>query len=278
MRRLALVACAALVLAGCGDEGGSDRPTVAFLFANGQDPREPFTDAVEELCDDCAVLTENAEGDAGMQQEQAEKVLDEGADVLIVQPVDGASAGRIVDAAHDKNVPVVGYEAAIRGTEPDYTVAYDDRSAGKLQAEALLDRIGDTPGRIVMLNGPAGDGNAKLLKLAAHAVLDPTDHQVVREYDSPDTTEETGQREMADAIAKLGPNGFVGVYAATDDLARGATAALEAAGIDVPVTGTTVERPVDALAEKAAEFATALANGDKPPDRTAAVPLEPAAG
>jgi D-xylose transport system substrate-binding protein len=89
---------------------------------------------------------------------------------------------------------------------------------------------------------------------------------------------------MEQAITAVGKDGFTGVYAANDGTAGGAIAAMKSAGIDpkkVPVTGQdaeltavqriiageqfmTVYKPIQPLAEGAAELAVAVANGEEP--------------
>jgi D-xylose transport system substrate-binding protein len=93
---------------------------------------------------------------------------------------------------------------------------------------------------------------------------------------------------MEQAITAVGKGKFVGVYAANDGTAGGAIAAMKSAGIDpktIPVTGQdaevagiqrilagdqymTVYKPIKPLADKAAEWATLLAQGKKPTDAT----------
>jgi D-xylose transport system substrate-binding protein len=139
-----------------------------------------------------------------------------------------------------------------------------------------------------MINGSPTDNNAKLFKEGAHSVLDSSGFKVAKEYDTPDWTPAKAQTEMEQAIAALGKTGFVGVLAANDGTGGGAIAAMKAAGIDVtkiPVTGQdaelaaiqriligeqymTVYKPIKPLADKAAEWAVALANGDKVTDAT----------
>ena len=55
--------------------------------------RPLFEAKVKELCPDCEVLYSNADQDAAKQQQQAEAALTNGAKVLVLDPVDAASAG-----------------------------------------------------------------------------------------------------------------------------------------------------------------------------------------
>ena len=90
---------------------------------------------------------------------------------------------------------------------------------------------------------------------------------------------------MEQAITATGADQIKGVYAANDGTAGGAIAAMKANGMDpkqIPVTGQdaeltgvqriiageqfmTVYKPIQPLAETAAELAVAVANGEEPP-------------
>jgi D-xylose transport system substrate-binding protein len=298
---VALAACASLALAACGGEAEPSGKTIAFLLPENdtvryeRSDRPRFERAVERRCPDCTVVYANAGGDAAKQQQQAQDAVTQGADVLVLDPVDGRAAAPVVDAAHAKHVPVISYDRLLMGSEPDYQVGFDSPSIGGLQGRSLVGGLKQDgrSGSIVMLNGAADDANAKVYKRAAHAVIDPSAYRVAREYDTPGWQPAAAKSEMAETIAVLGKDGFAGVYAADDGIAGGAIAALEDAGIDprtIPVTGQgaelaaiqrvvagrqhmTVYRPVAPLAERAAEWAVALADGDEPSDRTFKVPV-----
>ena len=287
----------ALFAAGCGDDdddegsaGGGGGKTIAFLLPENQTARYESSDRplfeknVKELCADCEVLYSNATQDAAKQQQQAEAALSQGVDVMVLDPVDGAAAAAIVKQANDKDVPVISYDRLLLNSKPDYYVEFDSPSVGKIQGQALVDKLKEDgkKGSIVMINGAPTDNNAKLFKQGAHSVLDGSGFKIAKEYDTPDWTPAKAQTEMEQAIAALGKNGFVGVYAANDGTAGGAIAALKGAGIDPstrPVTGQdaelaaiqrilageqymTVYKPIVPLAKTAAEWAVALANDE----------------
>jgi D-xylose transport system substrate-binding protein len=308
MRKFALFAVCLLValpIAACGDDdddgggGGGDGAsgTIAFLLPENQTARYESSDrpqfeaAVKEKCPDCKVLYSNATQDPAKQQQQAEAALAQGAKVMVLDPVDGAAAAAIVKQANDKNVPVISYDRLLLNSKPDVYVEFDSPSVGEIQGQALVDKLtaDKKKGSIVMINGAPTDNNAKLFKQGAHSVIDKSEFKVAKEYDTPDWTPAKAQQEMDQAIAALGKDGFVGVYAANDGTAGGAIAALKGAGIDPstrPVTGQdaelaaiqrilageqymTVYKPIVPLAQKAAEYAVGYLNDEKPSDTNA---------
>jgi len=299
----AVVLTIALVTAACssskksntatGSTGGSGGgQKIALLLPETKTARyetqdKPLFEAkVKDLCSDCEVLYSNADQDASKQQSQAEAALTNGAKVLVLDPVDSASAAAIANKAKQQNVPVIAYDRLINGAPIDYYISFDNEKVGKLQGQALVDKLkdaGDTSGKIVMINGSPTDNNASQFKAGAHSVIDNSGLTVAAEYDTPDWSPDKAQTEMDQSITNLGKDGFAGVYAANDGTAGGAIAAMKGVGVSPipPITGQdaelagiqriltgeqymTVYKAVKLEAEAAAEVAVAVAQGQKP--------------
>src|SRR6476646_816878 len=298
LRRLVGVGCAllavGLLVAGCGGSSGGGGTKIALLLPENETPRyesndkPDFEKAVEENCEDCEVLYSNAGGDASKQQSQAEAALTQGAEVLVVDPMDSKSAAAIAEQAKAQNVPVVSYDRLIENGEVDAYVSFDNEKVGELQAETLAKKLkedGSASGPVIMINGDPADPNAALFKKGAHKGFDAAGVQVAKEYDTPGWSAENAQREAQQAITALGNDGFAGIYAANDDTGGGAIAALKGAGInpeEKPVTGQdatvaglqrilagqqylTVYKEIPPEAKIAAELAIALAEGEEAP-------------
>jgi D-xylose transport system substrate-binding protein len=302
---VALAGAMTLSLAACGDDdddsGGSDTGggggggggSIALLLPESKtaryesQDRPNFEKKVKELCSDCDIIYSNADQDAAKQQQQAEAAITKGAKVMVLDPVDAASAGAIVNRAKQSNIPVISYDRLITDADIDYYISFDNEKVGKLQGDALVKKLGDdgAKGSIVMINGAPTDNNAKLFKEGAHSVIDSSDYKVAKEYDTPDWSPDKAQTEMEQAITALGKDGFVGVYAANDGTAGGAIAAMKGNGVDpkkIPTTGQdaelaaiqriligeqymTVYKAIKPEAEQAATLAVALAKGEEPP-------------
>lgn len=297
-RRGAVLAIAAallaLIVAGCGGGGGGGGAKIALLLPENETPRyetndrPDFEKAVEEICEDCEVLYSNAGGDAGKQQSQAEAALTQGAEVLVVDPMDSKSAAAIAEKAKAQGVPVVSYDRLIENGDIDAYVSFNNLKVGELQAETLAEKLkedGSASGPIIMINGDPADPNAALFKEGAHNGFEAAGVKVAKEYDTPGWSAENAQREAQQAITALGSNGFAGIYAANDDTGGGAIAAMKGAGIkpeERPVTGQdatvaglqrvlsgeqfmTVYKEIEPEAKISAEIAVALAEGEEVP-------------
>jgi D-xylose transport system substrate-binding protein len=301
----AFVGVMALALAACGDDdddgggggssgggGGGESGSIALLLPESKtaryesQDRPNFERKAKELCADCKIIYSNADQDAAKQQQQAEAAITNGAKVLVLDPVDAASAGAIVQNAKSRQIPVVSYDRLITDADIDYYISFDNEQVGKLQGESLVKKLKDdgAKGSIIMINGAPTDNNAKLFKEGAHSVIDGSGFKVAKEYDTPDWSPDKAQQEMEQAITAVGKDGFVGVYAANDGTGGGAIAAMKGNGIDPktrPTTGQdaelaaiqriligeqymTVYKAIKAEAEAAAELAVALAKGETP--------------
>jgi D-xylose transport system substrate-binding protein len=302
----ALAAAMSLSIAACGSDdddsgggggGGGESSggggSVALLLPESKtaryesQDRPNFERKLKEVCSDCDIIYSNADQDPAKQQQQAEAAITKGAKVLVLDPVDAASAGAVVARAKQSQIPVISYDRLITDADVDYYISFDNEKVGKLQGDSLTKKLGEdgASGDLVMINGAPTDNNAKLFAEGAHSVIDSSDYKVAKEYDTPDWSPDKAQQEMEQAITALGKDGFVGVYAANDGTAGGAIAAMKGNGIDpksIPTTGQdaelaaiqrilageqymTVYKAIKPEAEAAAELAAALVKGEKPP-------------
>jgi len=247
--------------------------------------RPLFEAAIKAQCADCQIIYSNADQDAAKQQQQAESALTQGANVLVLDPVDSKAAASIANTAKSSKVPVVAYDRFISGAPVDYYVSFDNEKVGQLQAQTLVDLLkksGKTSGKLVQINGAPTDNNAGQFKKGAHSVLDSSGFTIASEYDTPDWSPDKAQQYMESQLTNV-KTGLVGVYAANDGTAGGAIAALKGGGVNPlpPVTGQdaelaaiqrilagdqamTVYKAIKPEAEAAAKAALALASGQKP--------------
>ncbi len=298
LRRTAVAGLALLAGAGaltaCGSDDDSSSgdsskgATIALLLPESKTTRyetfdKPlFEDAVAKLCSDCDVKYYNADQDEAKQNSQVDSAINAGAKVIVLDPVNGAGAGGMVQAAHDADIKVVAYDRFIEGA--DYYLSFDNETVGKMQGEALVSAMGGK-GNILMLNGAPSDPNAAQFKAGAHSVIDASGIKILSEYDNPDWSPENAQQFVTDSLSKYKPSDIQGVYAANDGQAGGVVAALTGGGFKAdalpPITGQdaevaavqrilageqamTIYKPIPIEANTAAEVAVALANGDEP--------------
>lgn len=272
--------------AGGGGEGGAKK--IALLLPETKATRYEsfdrplFEAAVKAECADCEVIYSNADQDPKKQQEQFEAAMTQGADVIVLDAVDGKSAPTMVADAKAENVPVIAYDRFVKGA--DYYVSFDNEKVGELQGEGLVKAIeatGKKSGDIVMVNGAPTDANAADFKAGAHKVLDESGYTIAAEYDTPDWSPDKAQSWMEGQLSKV-KGDLVGVYAANDGTAGGVIAAMKGGGVkELPPVGGqdaelaaiqrlltgdqsfTIYKAIKPEAEDAAKNAVRLANGEE---------------
>jgi D-xylose transport system substrate-binding protein len=121
------------------------------------------------------VVFDSSGNDPLRQLQQVEEMLELGIDVLVLQPVNTATAGALVNLAHDTGVKVVGYDSMLQDGPLDVMVMQDSWAVGRMQAEAMVDWFrktrGDVAGRVALIRGQPGDANATALSSGALEII-----------------------------------------------------------------------------------------------------------
>ena len=247
---------AALLLAGCGRE--KETPTVRIGVALYQQ-EDTFISTVVQQLEQLARAEEQRRGikinlnlaDArssqSAQNEQVDRFLQQGYDMLCVNLVDRTAAAVIVDKAQAADVPVVFFnrepvEEDLARWDRAYYVGSPAATAGTLQGKIVLDAWGEDPASIdrngdgviqyVMLEGEPGHQDAlmrteysvKALMTAAVPVEKLANDNANWERGQASLRMEQWLQEFGDAIE--------GVFANNDDMALGAIDACLDAGME----------------------------------------------
>lgn len=258
MSMLATVAVGVTVLAGCGSTNASSNQSSGTSGATGSNgsaltdksfkigldlpetttaryetkDRPYFTEALKKFCPNCKLLYGNANSSASTQQQQAQSMLAQGANVLVVDPFDGVAAANIVSAAKTEKVPVVAYDRLIHSPDLTYVVSNDYTQVGKLQATTMIDamkakNVPTNSGGILMINGADTDNNAHSIHDGAMPVIQASGYQVLASHDTWDPTD--AQQWVAGQVTRFGHQ-IIGLYSANDNNGAAAMASLKAAG------------------------------------------------
>jgi len=237
------------------------------------------------------VLVQAANSSDSLQNSQAENLLTQKVDVLVVVPHNGKSAATIVKSAHQAGVPVIAYDRLILDSDLDLYVSFDNIKVGEMQAEYLVKRR--PKGNYVLIGGAPTDNNAKLFRQGQMNILTPyiqkKQIKVVADQWANDWLPVEALKIMENALT-LNHNRVDAVVVSNDGTAGGAIQALaeqklagrvlvsgqdaDLAGCQRVVAGTqsmTVYKPIRKLAEKAAEAAVALARKQQLADKTSPV-------
>ncbi|HST38607.1 MAG TPA: substrate-binding domain-containing protein [Conexibacter sp.] len=272
-------------------EGGSSGEdlTIAFLmpcstcadrFENQDKPL--FEAAVQRIAPGAKVIANNAEGDSARQVTQTESAITNGADVIVVSPLDEAAGAAISDKAQQARIPVVSYDGLITDGHADFYVSFDNEVVGQLQGEFLARELPEGA-TVAFINGDQSIAPGRQFKAGAHRALDPLIEsgrlRLGYEGDAQQFDPQKGRTLMEQALTRLNDR-VDGVIAANDGLAGGVVNALEPRGLTgrVLVTGQdatdaglqrillgqqtmSVYKAIKAEAEAAAGVAVALGTG-----------------
>jgi D-xylose transport system substrate-binding protein len=227
---------------------------------------------------------QNAQGDNAKFVSIAQSMIAQGVKVLLIDPADPQTGISVETAAKAAGIKVIDYDRVNLGGSADYYVSFDNPSVGKLQAQGLLDCLGNKPGaQIIMLNGGTDiDNNAVEFKKGAHEVLDAAvtagKIKIAQEVDVSKWDNATAATDFQQLLTKNGGK-VDGVLAANDGIGGAAIGILKSKNLKVPVTGQdasiqglqyvltgdqcmTVFKDVSKEADAASKLAIALVKGD----------------
>lgn len=228
------------------------------------------------------VLVQAANGNASMQISQAENLLTQNVDVLVVVPANAVTAAAIVDKAHKAGKKVISYDRLIRNAAVDYYISFDNEEVGRMQAAYLVARA--PKGNYVLIGGSPTDNNAKMFRDGQMQVLKPLidkgDIKVVLDQWARDWQSSEALKHTENALTRT-KNNIQAVVASNDGTAGGVIAALSqqklagkviVSGMDADLAacqrvaeGTqamTVYKPIKLIADKGAELAVQVARGE----------------
>jgi len=117
------------------------------------------------------VMLEVADNVQEKQIAQAKTMIANGAQVLIVVPINQDEAAKIVELAHEANVKVIAYDRLINGCKLDYYVTANSTHIGELQASSLTSL--KPKGKYALICGSKYDDNSMKLFLGQMNVLQP---------------------------------------------------------------------------------------------------------
>lgn len=290
----ALILSCLMMTVGCGSKAGAKKIRIGLSLdtlkeERWQKDRDLFVAKCKAL--GAEVLVQAANSNDALQNSQAENLLTQKVDVLVVVPHNGKSAATIVDSAHKAGVPVLSYDRLIQGSDVDLYISFDNVKVGELQADYLVKRV--PKGNYVLIGGAPTDNNAKLFRQGQMNVLTPYikrgDIKIVGDQWANDWLPIEALKIMENALTR-NHNAVDAVVVSNDGTAGGAIQALteqklagkvvvsgqdaDLAGCQRIVAGTqsmTVYKPIRLLAEKAAEVAVAMASKKPITDKTVGI-------
>ena len=293
----ALMGALALTATGCADTGGGGDAgagggdeviTVGFAQTGAESGwRSANTESMKEAfsSDNGFELVFNAaDNDTAAQIAAVRDFINQGVDAIVIAPIVEDGWDDVLQEAKDAGIPVILEDRTVSASDDLYEswVGLDFKQEGVMAGEWAAETFGDTPTKMVVLEGttgsaPANDRAAGFDEAIADTAIEKIDSQ------TGDFTRDGGKTVMEGFLQKHGADGIDLVYAHNDDMALGAIEAIEAAGaepgVDIQIVSIDAVKDgmqalVDGkinfivecnplLGEKAAELVKAVLNGDE---------------
>lgn len=250
----------------------------SFLIERWQRDRDLFVSKAQEL--GAEVNVQNANGEVSKQISQIEYFIEKKMDVIVIVAIDGEELSEVVEKAKRAGIKVIAYDRLILNADVDLYISFDNEKVGTLMGDALREALGDT-GTIICINGSPSDNNVSLVFGGFKETLRGTDIKIDKVGYADNWLAEIGFDFVNDYLAEdKVPDA---IMCGNDDIATQVVKALSENRLagQVYVTGQdadliacqrivegtqymTVYKPLEALAQRAAEMAVAMAGDEMP--------------
>lgn len=213
----------------------------AFRYAHADMPF--FVKAAE--AEGYKVIVQSADSDAQKQVGQAENVITQGVDAIVINPVDFNVAAQIAEMASAAGIPIASYNDLISGADQTAYIGRDARVGGQIAAKAIVAKV--PKGNYVLIGGDPGQTGATDMQAGFHDIVDPLvatgDIKIVMDQFSPGWATEPAQAFAENALTQ-NDNKIDAFVVAYDGESIGVMQAIEGAGLkagSIPTTGQDME-------------------------------------
>ena len=291
---IALLICISLSVAACSVKPVGDESEVestkdekiqigmcfdSFVIERWIRDRDVFVSMAKEL--GAEVNFQNANGEIQEQIKQIEYFIEKKVDVIVIICIDSESLKDVVKKAKSAGIKVIAYDRLLVDSDVDLYISFDNEMVGRMMGQALVDE-GIAGKKVLMLGGSMADNNVSLVEGAFEKVMKENDVEILDRfhadgwkaelasdyvYSHPDLVTEAdaimcGNDNVASAVVPI----LAEQRLAGSTLVTGQDADLEACQRIVEGTQlVTIYKPVEKLAQKAAECAIKLAKGEELP-------------
>jgi len=195
----------------------------------------------EELGVDLDVQATNADTEIDQQIQILDTLLTQNLDAILVIPLNGTAVVPWVLRANEAGVPVINVDTAInademtkQGASVVCKITTDNISAGEEAAHAIITALNGT-GKVAVLEGTAGAATAEDRKTGFNNVMssEGTGIEIVASQEAKYNRNEA--YTVTTSILAANPD-LNAIFAANDEMALGAIAAIDEAGLTGKIT------------------------------------------
>ncbi|WP_016839426.1 ribose ABC transporter substrate-binding protein RbsB [Ureibacillus thermosphaericus] len=247
MKHLFFVVIAMLVLSACSmnssveqndaaDEGTKDGAVkVGFSISTLNNPFfVTLSEGAKAVSEENGVelVIVDAQDDASKQASDVEDLIQQGIDLLLINPVDSSAVGSAVESANAAGIPVITVDRSADSGEVISHIASDNVAGGKLAGEYLLELAGEGA-KVAMLEGVPGSSAARD---RGAGFLEAVEGKVDLVSSQTANFNRSEGLSVMENMLQAHPD-IEAVFAQNDEMALGAIEAISAAGKDIIVIG-----------------------------------------
>jgi ribose transport system substrate-binding protein len=178
------------------------------------------------------VVVVDAQNDAAKQINDVEDLIQQGVNVLLINPTDSAAISTAVQSANSLGIPVVTLDRSAEKGDVATLVSSDNEKGGEMAGEYLVEQLGEGA-KVAELEGVPGASATRERGAGFHNIADEKLDVVAKQTANFDRTE--GLNTMENLIQ--GNPDIKAVFAHNDEMALGALQAIQSSGRDVLVVG-----------------------------------------
>jgi len=237
----ALLGAMALVATGCASSGngagagGDELVTVGFAQTGSESGwRSANTESMKEAFSEdngFELIFNAADNDPAAQIAAVRDFISRGVDAIVIAPIVEDGWDDVLQEASDAGIPVVLEDRTVTSSDDLFAswVGLDFKKEGVTAGEWAAENFGDTPTKMVVLEGTTGSAPANDRAEGFNEAIEGTAIETI-DSQTGDFTRDGGKTVMEGFLQKYGVDGIDLLYAHNDDMALGAIEAIEAAG------------------------------------------------
>ncbi|OIU68626.1 ribose ABC transporter substrate-binding protein RbsB [Rossellomorea aquimaris] len=178
------------------------------------------------------VIVVDAQNDAAKQINDVEDLIQQGVDVLLINPTDSSAISTAVQSANSIGIPVITLDRSADKGEVETLVTSDNEKGGEMAGEYIVEQLGDGA-KVAELEGVPGASATRERGKGFHNIADEKLEVVAKQTANFDRTK--GLNTMENILQ--GNPDVKAVFAHNDEMALGAYQAIQSSGRDVLVVG-----------------------------------------
>lgn len=179
------------------------------------------------------LVTLDSQDDSATEMSNVEDLINQGVDLILINPTDSDAVKSAVEAANKAGIPVITLDRSANGGEVVSHIASDNVAGGKLAGEYIVELLGGK-GNVVELEGVPGASAARERGEGFNAAIAESDIEVVAKQTA--NFDRAEGLTVMENILQAQPE-IDAVFAHNDEMALGALEAIKASGREIIVVG-----------------------------------------